>query len=987
MNLNRRLLYGILSWTIAINGVSQYALQKSLRAAAGNYYFSSSTGNNANSPTCSSGAPCHDLKGTTLDNTGAVDCGSTINLRRGDVWEGSEAEFELKSQGCAGNPIIIQAWPGTTGADPILAGAPVTSTGWSLSSSKTSVTTDNTTDLITQTSHGLATGDEVYFTATGSMPTGISSATKYYARYVSGNTYQIHTTHAGAQGNTSRVTWTTNGSGVQSYTPTYVQAAAQTQTHLKTVAYTISGTHGGLGYWSGSTTQLQRGTFKRSSNTLYVRMPNDEDPATSNVRIGNFSHSSGDGSHGLLRGAEDENHSSYQWYRDITILGPNGVGFSFNGTGNRSANIKVFGAGQDGFLCWHLGFLGACTDGVNYYDEYAFNAAGANGAGGSGQGWTTWGGPYMWAVGYADDPTPFSHDNFMAGIDFLDFNSSTNVTESGTMRLRIKNNGRNRSDPSYDSGLYDDGASEVFHYGTVVSGSGTGEGRAYNARAGIAFASEHPTTKPAENLYDINSLVFGNHWVTTDSGEICYSSTTECPPDGNTKPNNNYNHVHANGTYLSYDAGTFDMVYSFGSIDPTAHNLKYKNNIVIADSAYVYAYGVGSTFTTSMEADYNHYYRRGGSTNLWASNGGGSPFYTLSQWQSTTGEDANSTNSDPLLTNNGDSPDPTLQDGSPAINTGTTTPYTIPAWLPATIAYDIGPQGLRGSTRPSGAIDDVASNMDKGYHKDYAGLRNVVVTPVSYTQNTVTTYTIQFQMPEKITALLLNWKVKFTFPSGYTLSSGASSVFASSNISGTWTTGISGQSVTGTRVGDGNSEFPGTYSFTVTNVKNPNTVGTTGTFLIETQDDTGIKVAEYYDGSTSTTYNQVPGISITSGSSSVCGNSIIESGETCDDGNTNNFDGCSSTCQTETPVCGNSIVEYLEQCDDGNTNNFDGCSSTCQTENPVCGNGIVEYLEQCDDSNTNNGDGCSSTCQTEVVTPNNRSVSGPVTISGPCSRS
>lgn len=35
-------------------------------------------------------------------------------------------------------------------------------------------------------------------------------------------------------------------------------------------------------------------------------------------------------------------------------------------------------------------------------------------------------------------------------------------------------------------------------------------------------------------------------------------------------------------------------------------------------------------------------------------------------------------------------------------------------------------------------------------------------------------------------------------------------------------------------------------------------------------------------------------------------------------------------------VCGNSIVETGEQCDDGNTDNGDGCSSTCQTEGGEC---------------------------------------------------
>ena len=37
------------------------------------------------------------------------------------------------------------------------------------------------------------------------------------------------------------------------------------------------------------------------------------------------------------------------------------------------------------------------------------------------------------------------------------------------------------------------------------------------------------------------------------------------------------------------------------------------------------------------------------------------------------------------------------------------------------------------------------------------------------------------------------------------------------------------------------------------------------------------------------------------------------------------------------PVCGNSVLEGGEQCDDGNTNNGDGCSSQCQLETFQCG--------------------------------------------------
>jgi CSLREA domain-containing protein len=73
----------------------------------------------------------------------------------------------------------------------------------------------------------------------------------------------------------------------------------------------------------------------------------------------------------------------------------------------------------------------------------------------------------------------------------------------------------------------------------------------------------------------------------------------------------------------------------------------------------------------------------------------------------------------------------------------------------------------------------------------------------------------------------------------------------------------------------------------------------------------------------------------------LCGNSKLDPGETCDDGNTTSGDGCSSTCQDETAgaVCGNNIVETGEECDDGNINSGDGCSATCQNEETIAGGG------------------------------------------------
>jgi len=60
-------------------------------------------------------------------------------------------------------------------------------------------------------------------------------------------------------------------------------------------------------------------------------------------------------------------------------------------------------------------------------------------------------------------------------------------------------------------------------------------------------------------------------------------------------------------------------------------------------------------------------------------------------------------------------------------------------------------------------------------------------------------------------------------------------------------------------------------------------------------------------------------------------------------------------------VCGNSAVETGEQCDDGNTASGDGCSATCQIEQAAScnNNGIKESGELCDGSDFGNLTGCS----------------------------
>jgi cysteine-rich repeat protein len=55
----------------------------------------------------------------------------------------------------------------------------------------------------------------------------------------------------------------------------------------------------------------------------------------------------------------------------------------------------------------------------------------------------------------------------------------------------------------------------------------------------------------------------------------------------------------------------------------------------------------------------------------------------------------------------------------------------------------------------------------------------------------------------------------------------------------------------------------------------------------------------------------------------------VQSGEACDDANTEDADQCTSVCAL--PACGDGIVQEPEECDDGNADETDGCTATCLT--------------------------------------------------------
>ncbi|MFL5347927.1 MAG: DUF4215 domain-containing protein [Hyalangium sp.] len=93
-----------------------------------------------------------------------------------------------------------------------------------------------------------------------------------------------------------------------------------------------------------------------------------------------------------------------------------------------------------------------------------------------------------------------------------------------------------------------------------------------------------------------------------------------------------------------------------------------------------------------------------------------------------------------------------------------------------------------------------------------------------------------------------------------------------------------------------------------------------------------------------------------------CGDGTLDPGaEQCDEG-ANNSDTRANRCRTDctSPRCGDSVVDRGEECDDGNLDNGDACDSNCTR--PRCGNGVTGSGEECDDGNMFNTDACRPDC-------------------------
>ena len=594
-----------------------------------------------------------------------------------------------------------------------------------------------------------------------------------------------------------------------------------------TTTYTIGvdGTHA-LSRSDKTNTTLNAGEFLNESGTVYIRLFDSSDPNGHTIYVPTFNTDGASTNYyGIIRGVAGR--GAYLEFNNLDVLYAPGRGVQIVGVGNRFNDGTVIGSGKDGILT-ELGGTNFRT----YRTEVKYCSAGGNG--------------YGQAVTFNTSDNHIIngnvHDNFMEGVDFLDWSTTglSDASYSSATYTTVKDNSRwlGVSGTWSAHGVYIDGAHDIVIENCEISGHGNTTGKASNADCGgILIGSEH-AANVATNVWVRNNLIYNNKRFGVNS----YNAARENTITGV--------YIESN-TIIGYQNNSADRAASdieFRDFSTTADGWVVRNNILVAasnSSPKCFMNIEGDAITgTFLDSNNNLFYRESSTTIVYPGS------YTLATWQTASGEDASSVQADPKLVTLSDTPDAHIwhtglqASDSPAVNAGTTL-STMPAWF---TALDIlADDGLVvGSTRSDGVAD--SGTLDIGYHyytpTPSGNLTSASVTPATLYLNTTNTDTILLTTAN---AWPLNGTLVVTYPTslggGFTFdSTGASVATFNSGGSGSLAVSRVGSVITLTRSGGSEIAASTAVSISLTNVLNPPQAGSTGAYQIKTTTSAGTTI-------------------------------------------------------------------------------------------------------------------------------------------------
>ncbi len=368
------------------------------------------------------------------------------------------------------------------------------------------------------------------------------------------------------------------------------------------------------------------------NTVVHIHLPDGSDPTGHTVRFARYGNGDGDNHTRGLYGV----HDSTEKYIDINhmkIKGSNTQGFSSGAPYVTFNNCRSDFAAREG---WYI-IQNAVQNviGARYNTISNSIATWSN---------SNFGQQFTIESSHVDLIDVTSAYGWMAGIDWLGYNSQTEASNGRCIRCISHDNGQRAWQGDYNGfdpfGIYIDGGHNIQIIDSVIyEGSLPDHVSSKNAIYGIAFQTEHPSTNPDYNIDLVNSLLYGGNYVLLNWSGALNCSGAACVVNhdirliGNTFIGTNL--IEVGGNILGGISAVNNVLYSVtGNTGPCFWPF----------SSAGHPPGV---------VNYNLYYTANNSGVVCQDGAFTPPNHTLAQWQALYGSDLNSQYINPIFAGSG----------------------------------------------------------------------------------------------------------------------------------------------------------------------------------------------------------------------------------------------------------------------------------------------------------------------------------------------